>query len=210
LLVAGLLAWSCSPAPPAANPPTPRVGYERLQEAYNVWQLIDRARDATGQLQSWREFDPETGSSWEFGIPSHSHYRYVGADGETHEGYESSETACWLRADGIWDRRPIGRRPPVAAALADDLFTSPMHIVREGTTEIDGVSVQIVRFRQRPGDRRWSTLATERELRVWLALDDALPRRVEIATPSFQRAERVSVRLLSGFDEPVDVSPPCS
>jgi hypothetical protein len=185
------------------------VGYDRLQRAYAVWQLLDRGRDATAQLKSWRELDPETGSSWDYAIPNRSHYRFFAMDGRLHEGYESDETDCWLRDDGRWDRRPIGRRPPVAAALSDDLFGGAVRIFAEDATEIDGVPVQVVRFSQRAGDRRWSALAQDREVRVWLALDDALPRRVEIAAPSFAAPERTSVRVLSHFDEPLDVEPPC-
>lgn len=208
LLVAGLGA--CGP-PPTAGPPAPsRVGYERLQQAYAVWQLLDRARDTTAQLKSWREFDPDTGSSWDYAIPNHNHYRFFAMDGRFHEGYESDETDCWLRDDGGWDRRPIGRRPPVAAALSDDLFGGAVRIFAESTAEIDGVTVQVVRFSQRAGDRRWSTLAQDREVRVWLALDDALPRRVEVASPSFAAPERTSLRVLSHFDEPLDVDSPCT
>jgi hypothetical protein len=207
----GGLAVGCAPTSTAAGPPPPsRVGYERLQQAYSVWQLLDRARDATSRLQSWRELDPETGSTWEYALPNRSHYRVVGPDGQVHEGYESDETDCWRRGDGRWDRRPIGRRPPVAAALAEDLFSGAVRIFNEGTAVQDGVEVQLVRFSQRAGDRRWWTLARDREVRVWLALDDALPRRVEIATPSFQRPERHTVRLLSDFDAPLHVEPPCS
>jgi hypothetical protein len=209
LLLATSLA-GCAQPQPAGPPPPSRVGYERLQQAYAVWQLLDRAREATAQLKSWRELDPESGSSWEYAIPNRNHYRFFAMDGRLHEGYESDETDCWLRDDGGWDRRPIGRRPPVAAALADDLFGGAVRILAENTTELDGVPVQVVRFSQRAGDRRWSTLAQDREVRVWLALDDALPRRVEIAAPSFAAPERTSVRVLSSFDEPVDVDPPCS
>jgi hypothetical protein len=209
-LLLGALAAACS-QPQAYGPPAPsRVGYERLQQAYAVWQLLDRAREATAQLKSWRELDPETGSSWDYAIPNLSHYRFFAMDGRFHEGYESDETDCWLRDDGRWDRRPIGRRPPVAAALADDLFGGAVRIFAEDATEINGESVQVVRFSQRAGDRRWSTLAQDREVRVWLALEDALPRRVEVAAPSFAAPERTSARLLSHFDEPLDVDSPCS
>ncbi len=206
----GALAAACGPSA-AAGPPAPsRVGYERLQQAYAVWQLLDRARETTAQLKTWRELDPETGSSWDYAIPNRSHYRFFAMDGQLHEGYESDETDCWLRDDGAWDRRPIGRRPPVAAALADDLFGGAVRIVAEDVTDLDGVPVQVVRFSQRAGDRRWSTLAQDREVRVWIAVDDALPRRVEVATPSFAAPERSSVRVLSDFDEPLDVDSPCS
>ena len=209
-LLVGVLAAACG-QPQAYGPPAPsRVGYERLQQAYAVWQLLDRARDTTAQLKSWRELDPETGSSWDYAIPNRSHYRFFAMDGRFHEGYESDETDCWLRDDGRWHRRPIGRRPPVAAALSDDLFGGAVRIFAENATEIDGEAVQVVRFSQRAGDRRWSTLAQDREVRVWLAVDDALPRRVEVAAPSFAAPERTSIRVLSQFDEPLDVDSPCS
>ena len=67
----------------------------------------------------------------------------------------------------------------------------------------------IVRFSQRAGDRRWSTLARDREVRLWLAVDDGLPRRVEIAVPGFRAPEQSSVRVLSQFDTPHDVESPC-
>ena len=99
---------------------------------------------------------------------------------------------------------------PVAAALADDLFGGAVRIVAESTSEIDGAAVQVVRFSQRAGDRRWSTLAQDREVRVWLAIDEALPRRVEVAArPSFAAPERTNVRVLSHFDDPLDVESPC-
>ncbi len=210
-LCLGSLLVGCAPVSTAAGPPPPsRVGYERLQQAYGTWQFLDRARDATARLRSWREVDPEGGSTWLYAEPNRIHYQVVGADGRLHEGYESDETDCWRRPDGTWDRRPIGRRPPVAAALAEDLFGGAIRIINEGTATLDGVEVQIVRFNQRAGDRRWSSLARDREVRVWLALDDALPRRVEVATPTFQQPERQTVRVLDGFDEPLDVEPPCS
>ena len=193
----------------SASPPTPRVGYDRLQHAYSVWQLLDRAREATSRLQSWRELDVDTGSWWEYGQPNRSHYQFVASDGQVHEGYEGDETACWRRADGKWDRRAISRRPPAAPALADDLFSGLVQVIPERQTELDGVPVQVVRYSQRAGERRWSTLAWDRELRVWVGLEDALPRRVEIARPTFRNAEFKSVRLLGGFDEPVDVEVPC-
>jgi hypothetical protein len=209
LLLAAVLG--CAPPTTAAGPPPPsRVGYERLQAAYGTWQLLDRAREATVHLQSWRELDPETGSVWQYAQPNRNHYHILAADGLAHEGYESEETDCWRREDGGWDRRPIGRRPPVAAALAEELFGGAVRIINEGSTTLDGVEVQIVRFNQRAGDRRWYTLARDREVRVWLAFDDALPRRVEVAMPSFQQPETQSVRLLDRFDEPLDVEPPCS
>lgn len=209
-LLALVLAAGCTAQPTsAATPPPSRVGYDRLQQAYGVWQLLDRAREATARLQSWREVDPESGSSWDYAAPNRSHYRYYGVHGELHEGYESDETACWRRDDGRWDRRPIARRPPVAAALVDDLFGGAVRIFPEERTYLDGVLVQIVRFTQRAGERRWSVLAADREVRVWIALEDALPRRFEIATPSFRAPERVFVRVLSHFDEPLDVQPPC-
>jgi hypothetical protein len=209
-LLVATLAAACS-QPQAYGPPAPsRVGYERLQQAYAVWQLVDRARDATAQLKSWRELDPETGSSWDYAIPNLTHYRFFAMDGRFHEGYESDETDCWLRDDGRWDHRPIGRRPPVAAALSDDLFGGAVRIVAESATEIDGEAVQVVRFSQRAGDRRWSTLAQDREVRVWLAVDDALPRRVEVAAPTLTTPERTSVRVLTHFDEPLDVDSPCT
>src|SRR5438067_8612189 len=69
-LLLGALGAACAP-PPTAGPPAPSpVGYERLQQAYAVWQLLDRARDATAQLKSWRELDPETGSSWDYAVPN--------------------------------------------------------------------------------------------------------------------------------------------
>ena len=220
VLLAALAAGCATPsaaAPSAASassstpgsPPPSRVGYERLQQAYSVWQLLDRSRDATARLQSWREVDPETGSSWEYTVPDRTHYRFYGIDGVLREGYESDETDCWRRDDERWDRRPIARRPPVAAALADDLLGGALRILPEGQTELDGVPTQVVRFTQRAGDRRWSTLANDREVRVWLALDDALPRKVEIATPHFGKPERVSLRVLSHFDEPLQVTSPC-
>jgi hypothetical protein len=208
-LLAALVA-ACSQQRPAGPPAPSRVGYERLQQAYAVWQLLDRARDATAQLKSWRELDPETGSSWDYAAPNRSHYRFFDMDGRLHEGYESDEIDCWLRDDGGWDRRPIGRRPPVAAALSDDLFGGALRIIAEAATEVDGVPVQGVRFSQRAGDRRWSTLAQDREVRVWLAVDDALPRRVEVAAPTFAAPERSSTRVLTHFDEPLDVDSPCT
>jgi hypothetical protein len=209
LLLAAVLG--CAPPTTAAGPPPPsRVGYERLQAAYGTWQLLDRARETTARLQSWRETDPETGSVWQYAHPNRNHYHILAADGLAHEGYESEETDCWRREDGSWDRRPIGRRPPVAAALAEELFGGAVRIINEGSTTLDGVEVQIVRFSQRAGDRRWYTLARDREVRVWLAFDDALPRRVEVAMPSFQQPESQSARVLDRFDEPLDVEPPCS
>jgi hypothetical protein len=209
LLLLAALAAGCA-TPSSAAPPAPsRVGYDRLQQSYAAWQLLDRAREATGRLQHWREVDPESGSSWEYAAPNRMHYRFYSVDGHLREGYESDETDCWRRDDGRWDRRPIGRRPPVAAALADDLFGGAGRIFPEGIAELDGVQVQIVRFTQRAGDRRWSSLAHDREVRVWVALDDALPRKVEIATPNFRAPERVTTRLLSHFDEPLVLDPPC-
>ncbi|SRR5579884_3589853 len=209
LALASLLI-GCAPVSSAAGPPPPsRVGYERLQQAYGTWQLLDRARDATAHLQTWREVDPDSGSAWQHSQPNRTHYQVVGADGHLYEGYESDETDCWRRDDGTWDYRPIGRQPPVAAALAEDLFSGAVRIVNEGTTTLDGIEVQVVRFNQRAGDRRWSSLGRDREVRVWVALDDALPRRVEIATPTFQDPERQTTRLLDRFDEPLDVDPPC-
>jgi hypothetical protein len=217
LLAAGATACATTSAaappaaPPAApgTPPAGRVGYDRLQQSYAVWQLLDRARDATAALKSWREVDPDSGSSWEYAAPNRTHYRFFSVDGHLREGYESDETDCWRRDDGRWDRRPIGRRPPVAASLADDLFGGAVRIFPEGTTDVDGVATQVVRFTQRAGDRRWSTLANDREVRVWLALDDALPRKVEIATPRFAAPERTTTRLLSHFDESLAVTSPC-
>src|SRR3982751_2096090 len=61
----------CAPPTTAAGPPPPsRVGYERLQAAYGTWQLLDRAREATARLQSWRELDPESGSVWQYAQPN--------------------------------------------------------------------------------------------------------------------------------------------
>ena len=209
LVLGALLAGCGSPATAASAPPPSRVGYDRLQQSYAIWQLLDRAREATSRLQSWREEDPETGSIWDHALPDRSHYRTVGVDGRIHEGYESEETDCWRREDGRWDRRPISRRPPAAAAFADDLFDGAVRIFAEGPAEIDGVPVQVVRFSQRAGGRRWWTLAQDREVRVWLAVDDALPRRVEMATPNFRAPEHQRVRLLSHFNEPLDVDSPC-
>src|SRR4051794_296299 len=80
-LLVGALVTGCA-QPRAAGPPAPsRVGYERLQQAYAVWQLLDRARDTTARLKSWRELDPESGSSWDYAIPNRSHYRFFGMDG---------------------------------------------------------------------------------------------------------------------------------
>ncbi|HLI26820.1 MAG TPA: hypothetical protein VKZ60_07115 [Chloroflexota bacterium] len=208
-----LAAVACAPAtgaPPGALPTTPRAGYDRLQEAYTVWQLVDRAREATARLHHWRELDVTTGSWWEYSSPNIVHYQFVGRDGQLLEGYESEETACWRRADGQWDRRAISRRPPAAPALADDLFTNIAQIIPEGQTDLDGTRVQVVRLAQRAGERRWSTLASDRELRLWIGLDDALPRRVEIARPTFRQPEYYSMRLLSDFDQPGDLTPPCS
>jgi hypothetical protein len=205
-----LLLVGCMPMLPAgAVPPTPRVGYERLQHAYSVWQLLDRARESTARLQSWREWDVDTGSWWEYVSPNRSHYRFVGSDGQVHEAYESDEMACWRRDNGKWDRRAISRRPPAAPALADDLFSGAVQVIPEQQTELDGVPVQVVRYLQRAGERRWSTLASDREVRVWIGLDDALPRRVEIARPNFRNAEYRAVRVLSDFDEPMAIEPPC-
>jgi hypothetical protein len=206
LFLTGLVG--CTASSTAAAPPS-RLGYERLQQAYSVWQLLDRAREATGRLQTWREVDPETGSSWEHAFPNRTRYRIVRPDGQVYEGYESDETECWRREDGRWDRRPIGLRPPVAAALADDLFNGTIRVIDEGTTLLQGVTVQVVRLSQRAGDRRYSTLARDREVRVWLGVEDALPRRVEIAVPSFQAPEGRSVRELSHFDEPLTFEIPC-
>lgn len=211
VLVVLVLALACAPATGSPSfPTTPRVGYDRLQEAYTVWQLVDRAREATARLRHWHELDVATGSWWEYSSPNVVHYQFVGRDGQLLEGYESEETACWRRADGQWDRRAISRRPPAAPALADDLFTNIAQIVPEGQTALDGVPVQVVRLVQRAGERRWSTLGSDRELRLWIGLDDALPRRVEIARPTFRQPEYLSVRLLSAFDEPRDLTPPCS
>src|SRR5690349_19964139 len=88
-LLGAALAVACS-QPQAYGPPAPsRVGYERLQQAYAVWQLLDRARDTTAQLKSWRELDPESGSSSDYAIPNRTHYRFFAMDGRFHEGYES-------------------------------------------------------------------------------------------------------------------------
>ncbi|MBX5491063.1 MAG: hypothetical protein IRZ14_07880 [Chloroflexi bacterium] len=209
LLLVLVAALACAPAT-GAPPTRPRVGYDRLQEAYNVWQLLDRARDTTARLDYWRELDVETGSWWEYSSPNRVHYQFVGGDGQILEGYESEETACWRRADGQWDRRAISRRPPAAPALADDLFTNIAQIIPEGQTELDGVPVQVVRLLQRAGERRWSTLASDRELRIWVGLDDALPRRIEIARPNFRNPEYHNVRILSDFNEPRAIEPPCS
>src|SRR4051794_2253223 len=94
-LLIGCAAPSSAAGPPssAAGPPTnagatpqpSRVGYERLQQAYSTWQLLDRAREATTNLQSWREADPDTGSSWQFAAPNRTHYRTVSENGEVHE-----------------------------------------------------------------------------------------------------------------------------
>src|SRR4051812_25062702 len=87
-LAVGLLCMALASAcgqPQAYGPPAPsRVGYERLQQAYAVWQLLDRARDTTAQLKSWRELDPESGSSWDYAIPNRTHYRFFAMDGRFH------------------------------------------------------------------------------------------------------------------------------
>jgi hypothetical protein len=211
LATAGCGATPTAAAQPPAPPPTSRVGYDRLQQAYSLWQLLDRSREATSRLQTWRELDPESGSAWEYAPPNRTHYRVVAPDGQVYEGYEVDETDCWRRGDGSWDRRPIGRRPPAAGpALADDLFSGAWRVINEGNAEADGTPVQVVRFSQRAGDRRWSTLARDREVRLWLAVEDGLPRRFEIAVPSFRAPEQWSLRVLSQFDAPREIESPCS
>src|SRR5262249_17867747 len=152
LATAGCGATPTAAAPPPAPPPTSRVGYDRLQQAYSLWQLLDRSREATSRLQTWRELDPESGSAGEYAAPNRDHYRIVAPDGQVYEGYEVDETDCWRRGDGSWDRRPIGRRPPAAGpALADDLFSGAWRVINEGNAEVDGAPVQVVRFSQRAG-----------------------------------------------------------
>src|SRR5581483_11337585 len=121
-LCLGSLLVGCAPVSTAAGPPPPsRVGYERLQQAYGTWQFLDRARDATARLRSWREVDPEGGSTWLYAEPNRIHYQAVGAHVLVVDTIGLRVQPDHQRGDrdagrgGGADRalQPAGRRPPL-------------------------------------------------------------------------------------------------